>query len=89
MLIVLARRQLIFSKAGGRRSFRQLERLVIRQPIIDGNVLWKWFIYTSSRVEQSVLQSLLSFFRAWDRIFVSSRKDLYGLKGPEAGTIEL
>jgi hypothetical protein len=32
MLIVRARRQLLFSKAGGRRSFRRLERLV-RQPM--------------------------------------------------------
>jgi len=29
MLNVLARRQLLFSNAGGRRSFRQLERLVM------------------------------------------------------------
>jgi hypothetical protein len=31
MLNVQARRQLLFSKAGGRRSFRQLERLVMLQ----------------------------------------------------------
>ena len=33
MLNVRARRQLLFSKAGGRRSFRQLERLVRQQHI--------------------------------------------------------
>jgi len=31
MFILQARRQLLFNKAGGRRSFRQLERLVRQQ----------------------------------------------------------
>jgi pectin methylesterase-like acyl-CoA thioesterase len=37
MLNVRARRQLLFSKAGGRRSFRQLERLV-RTHVIECSI---------------------------------------------------
>jgi hypothetical protein len=52
MLNVLARRQLLFSKAGGRRSFRQLERLVrLRFAVHSENVF--------ARIELCILNTTL------------------------------